>query len=268
MTNLEQVKDTVRKLLNLARNDAATDGEINNALKFAQRMMSEHHLSEDDLGQEPEDQYEAIDQAECGQTFTSVGRKIYLWESQLARFCAAFVGGVKYYASHSQSVQRSAAGIATANGDYGKRFCFYGLSDEARLAGELFDDLRLTIITMGKLKFGGCYRGDGGMYSEGFVDGLFDRMYAERESERKEAKKLVEQSGQSTALVLVERRADLVQRKEQRATDWLTKDKGITLVSGSRRSGAYGSSSARSEGMADGRKANPSVTRAKRLTAS
>jgi len=46
---LDNVKDTIRKLLNLAENDGAADGEIDNALRFARRLMHQHHLSEEDI---------------------------------------------------------------------------------------------------------------------------------------------------------------------------------------------------------------------------
>lgn len=59
MESKEQILDKIRKLLALADNSAASQGEIENALKFAQRLMikygiedSEIELSMNDIGQD------------------------------------------------------------------------------------------------------------------------------------------------------------------------------------------------------------------------
>jgi len=49
MNNLDQIKERIRKLLNLANDDAAMGGEVRNAIAFAERLMATHHLSEADL---------------------------------------------------------------------------------------------------------------------------------------------------------------------------------------------------------------------------
>jgi len=46
-----RIKEKIRKLLNLAEDDGAMEGEINNALNFARRLMLQHNISEEDIKQ-------------------------------------------------------------------------------------------------------------------------------------------------------------------------------------------------------------------------
>ena len=81
--NVERVKDTIRKLLNLAANDAATEGEVNNAIRFARKLMLEHQLSDDDCKAGDESDEERIARAECQRgSVNSQSAKCSGWESR------------------------------------------------------------------------------------------------------------------------------------------------------------------------------------------
>jgi hypothetical protein len=45
--DIERVKGRIRKLLATAADDAATEGEIDNAVRFARQMLAAHHLIND-----------------------------------------------------------------------------------------------------------------------------------------------------------------------------------------------------------------------------
>ncbi len=262
--DMQKVKDRIRQLLNVAANDAATDGEIDNALRIAQGEMARHHLSETDLVTEPAEQWADIDSAEKGEARAIVGSKKYYWECLLAQFCQQFVGGVKIYASNStDNIDRIAGSRIVRwddNGEIrkGKAFVFYGVAEDAELAKDLFDELRATIITMARLTWGGAFKGDGGTYCEGFVAGLNTKL------KKAEARQRLESQGNSTGMILVERRADLIKRKQQAAELYL-REKGVKLGSGGRMGGSNGSEQAYNEGKADGQASDVGVNRTKKI---
>ncbi len=260
MTDCE-IKDRIRKLLNVAKDDAATEGEIDNALRFAKALLSKHHLDEADLVQEPEDQWKQIEAADRAQVFASIGKKFYTWENHLATFAAEFIGGVGVYRdSRRDKIARTPRGIVILNDQEepykGVRFCFYGIAEDSMMAAELFHEMRLTIRAMSRLRWGTCYTKDGGTYAEGFVIGLFTKIQQAEQVQRKIA---VEQGG--TALILIERRQDLIKRKKQTADTWLRKSLGLKLRTRRGSGGANGSSGAFSEGRQDGIKTDIQAAR-------
>lgn len=266
--NLDRVKDRIRKMLNLAKDDSAAAGEIDNALRFAQQLMAQHHLSEDDIVEgEPMPVFDPI-KAEYGRTFVSVGKKIYAWEDSLSGFCAKFVGGVKVYNDCGEHLARTANGVAMLeNGKpvWAKRVAFYGVAEDSQLAAELFHELRTTIIASARLKFGSVYKGDGGAYSEGFVQGLNTKLATARDEERR----IANEAG-GRALMIVGSRSAIVFAKAEAAEKFATapRDKGglaLKLYSGRGRYGAYGSSSARSEGITDGQRSSVSAQRTAKI---
>lgn len=246
--SLEQVKKTIGDLLRLAENDAAAEGEVNNAIRFARRLMDAHHLSADECRNDPMAQAvkDHMDQAKV----YSEGGKMSQWESSLSGFVCKFIGSVGCYLSTGE-IARTPSGVIIRNGDgtavRRSSVTFYGPHDDIYLATDLFDTLRQTIIAMARLKFGGVFRGPGRSYCEGFVSGLYSKLSA--------AKQLDEQSGeQSRALVV--RSTAIAKETKARAEQWLRKEKGIKLMAGrSSVSGTY-HGDAYSEGRSDGKSAN------------
>lgn len=252
--NIEAIKDRIRKLLKTAKDDAATEGEIDNAIRFARSLLDKHHLSEEELADEPANHYARVDAADKSRFFATVSSRFYSWESALARFISNLTGAPSYCESNTRTA-RSADGRAKLNESdepyEGKSFAFYGVAEDARMAVDLFYEIWWTVRSMARLKFGQCYRGDGGMYAEGFVDGLSDKLEEQQGQEKKEAIS----SNNTRGLILIERRNDLIQYKEQSARTWL-KGIGVNLYAGSRRSGANGSFGAYGEGRTDGQRTN------------
>lgn len=245
---VEQVKDRIRKLLAVAANDASTEGEIANALSCAATLMEKHQLSQEDLDQGLDPIAAALD-AEQGRTFAYIGGRCHGWEASLANWASKFVG-VNCYLDHAKSTARKPNGLVMRNRlgkpFTGRRFAFYGPTEEAYIAAELFTEMRLTILSMAYLKFGGAFRGDGGAYCEGFASGLNSKLDNHRKITR---------SSSSTALI--EKRGELMEVRDRVGRNWLAKTHGVKLNRGPARQGASGSGDAYREGKEDGRKADP-----------
>lgn len=267
--NLDNVKDRIRRLLAIAADGSgATEQEIETAMRFAQSELAKHQLSEADLSEEPEVQYQRAENAPKDCAASPIGRKCYYWESALANAIGELVG-VPHYLDHPHPRHdRNGVIRRDRNGKpltYAKAFVWYGIAEDAWLAAELYDELRETILTMALMRWGGAYRGDGGMYCEGFVSGLRENIRKQREAERGEAQERLTQRNDSRGLVLIERRSDLVAHNIAVAKDWLKEEQGINLVSGSKRGGATGSGAAFRSGQSDGRKARVSAARNPKL---
>lgn len=259
MTKQEKIAKKVRNLFAIAGDKEASDAEIQNAMNHAHRLMGEYHLSEEDLGHEPQNDYEKVDESKFNRKRSFIGKKIFAWESHLSHFISKFVG-IPYYLDHDFKMVRKNGFVQfdeKENPRKGKSIVFYGIDEDAAIASELYDELRLLIATMAVASWGSVYKGDGAVYSEGFVSGLLSQL---RESEKLESK--VESS---TAMVLVHRREDLIKYKKEKADLFLRKDCGIKLRAGYGLSGGSGSHAARSQGKSDGRNTNVSATRAKKL---
>ncbi|MDC0936205.1 hypothetical protein OAS39_07945 [Pirellulales bacterium] len=261
------VKETIRQLLNVAASGSnATEGEIRNALAFAEKFMADYQLSEADLVEEPVDQYQAIDEAEMKRnTVYTGGARCATWEMDLGMFCAKFVGGVGTYADSQEHV-RTPHGTIELD-EAGKpitRFAIkmYGAAEAVMLTCELFNNLRPTIASMALLKHGTIYRGPGRSYAEGFVCGLRDQLDSQRRSE----KQLATQSSDTNALVLIERRADLVKYKKDHARKWLYEHHGLRLCSRSSGSGGQHHGGAFAGGRSDGQRTNVKAATRRKLT--
>jgi hypothetical protein len=260
--DIDKVKDTIRKLLNLANNDAATEGEVNNAMRFAARLMEQHQLSEEDVKLNKTDE-KLLDLE--NQTFAELsgwmgGNKFCHWESEAASFACAFVGGVKWY--YVEKVRYKVNGIQKLFFD-GKpmtktKVTFYGIEEDVQLAFAVYNELIMTIAAMAKLKWGGVYRGPGRNYCEGFMDGLFGKWYDDQDTQKKIAK-----TSSSTALMVIDNRKLVVQRKAELATQWLEK-RGMKLRSASKQQSYTNEyhAEARQEGRTDGQRYTSGATKA------
>jgi hypothetical protein len=242
---LDQVKDTIAKLLNLAKNDGAAKGEVENALRFADRMMRQHHLTEDDIHEAA-----AAKEAEeyAREWAPSTGKKFCPWEFRLAQFVADFLGSVKHYyepncimRTHHGTVIYEKNGHVKTRG----RMQFYGVTEEAEFAAEMFNEWRLTIAAMARLRFGSCLRGKGGHYGDGFVAGMYEKLLESRRKDR-----LVESEN-----ALMIRSTAIAKRKKEEASNWLTTVAKIQLGKKKHRGRSTFDPESYGMGKEDGRKA-------------
>lgn len=241
MADLDKVKDRIRKLLNVAENDAASQGEIDNAVRAARNMMHAFNLEEDDctLQDEPSNEKDVA-------SAPTTGGKVTRWEGHLARVVCDLVGGVSCY-------QNSGGTGKIRNGKYTTfgSFCFYGRADLAKLAADTYEELCATVATMGRLKYRGWFRGDGAVYCQGFVSGLAQQI--------RKADEEAKQTAQGTALVV--KSTALIAQQRQEAKQWLSEVKGVRLTT-THKTGGRGSTSAYQHGQRDGLSADLSAAKA------
>jgi hypothetical protein len=205
----EKIIHRLRAIDNTARNQAATEGERENALRMMQSLMLRHNLSRADLESQDGDDSTSYARIACPVN----GSKSVAWEKELANYVTQHVFPMtQWYA-----------------GSKGHRtlFFFYGPHTDVQNAIQLFRELLLTIATSAKLLYGGYSRGSGASYAEGYVRSL---------------PKSTELSGvacddlgsqiNSSERSLIKQRFLVVHK---RSTDWLVAECGVQLVSTTRR---------------------------------
>lgn len=266
--NIEEVKQRIRKLLNVASGNAATEGEIDNAMRFARRLMIVNQLDESDIPTTSTDPHEAAaDRETYSQTASlSISRNLSNWENDLAHVICALIGTVKFY-QKSQKVLRKTAHATlkmndrTGRPDRATQINFYGPEEDAADASELFEEWTQLIAAMARMKYGGALRGEGRCYAEGFVAGVERSV----ESIKAEERKLIDQRqtltgvDKTTALSLVNA-TGLMKAKRERGSQWLADTAGVKLRNMRRTAAPIVSSSALREGIRDGQRAGFSRT--------
>lgn len=259
----EDILRKIKKALAIAQDDAASEGEIQAAMNAVQKMMDRHHLTEEDLAHEPADDYKKVDEADFNQFCAWVGSKVFTWEKSLAHFVSKFVGVPHYLDPELRIARQHGTGFlvldANDNHQKVKSFVFYGVAEDAMIAVEIYNELRTIIRTLAYGKYESAYKGDGGVYSEGFVCGLQSQMKEQNKTRR------IAAESSPTGMVLIARQDDLVKYKESKSKDWLLKTKGIKLRKGSGSSGARGSIDAFGDGRKDGQNTDVSRTRARKI---
>lgn len=262
------VKSKIRQLLSIAADDAASEAEIENALAIARKLMTKHHLSEDELHQSPEEQMEAVRQGRYAKGASWCGRRIYAWEAILGVVVADLVGGVDCYSGGLQQVTTPSGLVKWDEaGDpvQAKPVVFFGLAEDVAIANLVFDETRLLVISLARLRYGKVFRGDGAAYCEGFVQGLESQLGDSREAERLECRGAADR-GDCLPMVLSERRDALIALKIDCATEWLASPEGgeIVLEVDRRRYGT-GNTGARLRGWSDGRNHDVDTSRSLKL---
>jgi hypothetical protein len=256
VADIEAIKSRIRKLMAYANDGAASEGEIENAMRHAAALLDKHHLSESDIPTEEDERELTMGRAAA----TSQSTKFSTWEAMLSSAITNLFGCVGHYISYETAPQRI-NGIAVMDGGAvkkGRRLYYYGPETEAREAAALFEEWARSIATMGVARWGGCFRGDGAMYCYGFAKALQQKSLEINDDRKLIAAKALPGTG-GKAIVLADRYTAL----QKQAKDWLADTLHITLSKGSRGSG-YGSGShdAFKEGSEHGRAAQfsrPSV---------
>lgn len=248
----EKIKVKVRKLLNLANDSAAFEGEITNALRFARRLMLEHNISPDQLGkpQDPHEQAASVEYG-AGSAFT-YHQKSTFWETVLLNAISNLVGTVGNYRVVGLQPKKDELGLIIFNTqghpELGTQIVFYGPAEDVRDAVDLFKEWTHIIVTMARLKFGGAGSMKGKSYCEGFVEALYKSV------DRIRVEEATPPSGTGKNLVVV-RATDLMAIKKDLGKKWVEKNRGVKLrqterVVNKQDPEAYG------VGIADGKKAD------------
>lgn len=258
----ERMIDKIKALMNKTSENGATDAEAQSAIDMAYRLMQKYQLTEDDLAHEPADDYHKVDEAKHDRCRSFVGGVFFFWEGSLATFVSQFVG-VEAYMDNRKNLVRKNGFVQFDQNDqprYGKSIVFYGIAEDAVMAAELYDELRMLIASMAVAKYGTVFKGEGGAYAQGFVSGLFSKLGSAKADERRLAV-------DNTSLTLIARREDLIKYKSNKAKDWLEKTMGMKIRGKSYFNGVGGHGSATAEGWRDGKETNVEGARRRKIQA-
>lgn len=270
---LERIKDQIRKLMAVANDGAASDGEITNYMNAAAKLIDKHHLKAEDF--EKKDEAPDADESKMELHLGKTGSpKFHRWNTILANAVEQLFGCVKHYLDGDSEPMRIDGVVQFYTGKYAgqrkeiKRFAFYGPAQEAAEAAELYTMWDRAIATMAVMRWGGAYRGSGEKYAEGFAAALLVKaMQINKARQLVEAKPLAlltheVAAGKDTALAIAESKTTSItlseryEKLQERAAEWLENDQGIKLGKGAARQGAQsGDNTAFREGHEHGSKA-------------
>lgn len=256
MSNMHEIKDRIRKLLNLANDHGAQQGEIDNALRFARRLMLDNQLSEEDLGKDPHDIAAEVEYSL--EQVGLVGRRISCWESELAHVICKLVGGVGHYSCWDAARTREGTLIFDRNGQkqFGTVFKFYGAKEDVSDTTQLYQEWAVTISACARMRYGGALRGAGKDYASGFVRGMWNQLTAILQQEQIE-------SETSTALTV---RREVMLEKRKLALAWLKDVQGVVLHNRAGHSNNINDRNAYGSGLEHGARANLSRKVTKKLS--
>ena len=255
--NLEKVKQRVKKLLNLAQNDGAQDGEIAAAMQQAEAMMEKYHLAQTDVAAAQ------IDKPAQPEHFEKVGQafetgRLSQWENHLYHAVKTLVGSVDAVRGNITTTFGAFKQQINHSGIY-----WYGPAEDARLAAELFADWSSAISTMATGKFASCTTGHGARYALGFATALHEQ------ATDAAVKRATVVTPSTTAIVCREggSLAEVLALKRASAKAWVEKKDGKLRNRGKTKGYTFrgGDESAYSEGRVDGAKAEFNANRTKKL---
>jgi hypothetical protein len=227
MADIERIKETVRKLMAVAGDGVATDGEIDNAMRLAAKLMDAHHIAADEIGTQQD-----AEELKMGRAWATTGSvRFSTWESTLSHAICKLFGCVQCYISHAtHPIRINGMAKLDGKGDMarGRRLCFYGPAAESAEAAELFEEWARSIATMGVARWGGCFRGDGAAYCYGFATALYNKAIEINDERQLVAAKpvaLLGHTSSTTAITLADRYEVLRDAGKQ----WLKEEEGIHL---------------------------------------
>lgn len=149
MSDIETIKNRVRKLMAVAGDGVATDAEIDTAMRLAAKLLDAHHLDMADVGTVQDDQDLTMGRVAA----TTTASWLSTWESTLAWAIAELFGCVKHYLSAQETCPIRVNGVAQVDRKgqvkLGRRIYFYGPALEAKEAAELFEEWARSIASMG-----------------------------------------------------------------------------------------------------------------------
>ena len=253
MSDLNKIKETVRKLMAVAGDGVASEAEIDTAMRLAAKLMDAHHLDQSDIGTEADK-----DDLTMGRTFTTTyGTKFLAWEATLYNAIIDLFGCLQGYLDGDVAPVRVNGMVQMERGQIrqGRKLYFYGPAVESAEAAELYKEWCWAIATMGIARYNACVRGDGAMYCLGFAKALRDKA-RQINGERKltAARPLPQLQGSTCTALTLTGRYELLKVEGKK---WLAAECGVKLPGGDGRSRSVsysGDRNAMSEGYSHGQK--------------
>lgn len=269
-SDMTRIKKTISDLLNLADNDAAFDQEAENALRFARKLMLRHGIEQCDLEEKRDaSSIAAVADVEYGLKHCySEAKTLSKWEESLANTIASIVGTVQWF-KQTKVEKKTKAGTVAFNDKTGEKvglvssMSFYGPDADCIDAIDLLEEWRQVVIAMARLKYGGVFRGPGRSYCEGFANSLRKANKRIKHLEHQQMMEL-DSAHRSNALMIINANA-IAHEKKERAASWLQDEKKIKLRSAPQTSYRKHFGDAYVDGQTDGKKANLSHSRRRRL---
>lgn len=152
---MDDILNKVRKMMNLAHGEGASEGEIENALRMARKLMTEYGITEEQLNVNVENTTEITDEIgaqRCG---------FQQWEQSLA----GVIGNI------------------CDVGTYRKRrpsmmdICFYGFKHDVAVAREVYATMLVSVKLLARMRCGKGWTSSHRSYADGFVAGLQAKAY-------------------------------------------------------------------------------------------
>jgi len=238
MTNDKaKIIERLKKILALANNNDS-EGEIENALKFAKELMDTYHISEADI--KNADNVIAF----CKEFIKSGSSKLTNFEIFLSMAVCDIIGTVKTYYSKKIAITDPITGAyVMENGkvQYKHGIYFYGENTDVVFAGIVYETLLRRITNIALNRYGTIWRGDGRSYADGFVQGLLTKLNEAKNKNDNAIK----------AIIL---------SKTQAAENWLKKEEGLTLTKSKAKISVH-DENAYSKGNVDGRNTDTNFNR-------
>lgn len=199
MKTKEQVIEQIRKLMNYARDGSASEGEVENALGHAKRLMSKFDVEEHEILPKSESAQKAAYESIIELDAYDRAGGINPWDrSLLNALCQMF--DTRMY-TQSRYYRRNPDGtigeeFRDRHGKWQDRefAVVYGLPRDVEVTIALYRELLPTMRTMLRFRYPRDWRKLEGSYCEGFVDRIYTRA--------REAKSYAKHS-ETTAIVLV-----------------------------------------------------------------
>jgi hypothetical protein len=212
----ETIKDKIRKLLNLAGNEGAFDGEVDNCLRLARKLMLKHNIKEDEVRLDPENMNAGKTTYGSMDVF-SFGRDMAKWEGVLLQVIAKLVGTISAYRNSGLQGKQ----MNTKTGKTHTRLTFYGPLADVQDAVEIYEEWSRIIVSLARMKTGAWVRQGGRSYCEGFVSALYVKVTTIEKEENTEVA-----TGKS--LILRDAKAIMAEKRVE-GDKWLAKERGVRL---------------------------------------
>lgn len=168
----DRIIERIQKLLRLANNDAASEGEIENAMAFARKLMDEYDIAEHSIILEESD--EKLSTRVADEVLYAT-RKIALPRVRDLAQAAANVCDCRLY--YSQNMVREA---------WRHTIRIYGLEHDVAVAHAMFKELCVSMRALARMLYGTKRTSEHCGYEQGFADRVLTRSYRIADERRPE----------------------------------------------------------------------------------
>ena len=249
MIDMEQIKNRINKLMAVAGDGIATEGEVNNAMDLAMKLIDKHNLDMAEF-EKKEQREEKIEYGKVQMNYSS--KIMNHWEGQLALAICKLFGTVSCYRESTKSPFRHNGVVQLDNkGDIimTPSLQFYGPINDTKEAADLFRNWTISIGTMALTRWGGIYKGAGASYCEGFVKAIYEKV-SQLDTSRQLTMATKYQLGDSTTAITLMERYKLIKTG---ARQWLNETQGVRLSKSHVTTSRNNNQDAYSEGFSHGK---------------